>query len=183
MMTWSLQSQSCTELRDIFLQMDKSKSGVVTYEEFTDALSDVNITGTDIFKMFHALDSNADGKIEYSEFVAALAAQELSGSEEKISDAFGRFDTAGTGFLTVDSLGEVLGAKDAEEVKTFVAEADVHGDGMVGFDTFLGYMKQEFCAICGTRSRLRSGPRRRSPSQTVWFVHLVDRTRNTFVAL
>lgn len=143
MMTWSLQSQSCTELRDIFLQMDKSKSGVVTYEEFTDALSDVNITGTDIFKMFHALDSNADGKIEYSEFVAALAAQELSGSEEKISDAFGRFDTAGTGFLTVDSLGEVLGAKDAEEVKTFVAEADVHGDGMVGFDTFLGYMKQD----------------------------------------
>ena len=58
---------------------------------------------------FLAQDLDGTGRIRYTEFLAATIEAQGAISEERLAEAFDRFDTDDTGYISVDNLTDVLG--------------------------------------------------------------------------
>jgi len=114
---FTLDSSEIADVRELFLSLDKSQSGTISLVDFRDAMkgSDLAISTEEIRRTFHCLDHACHGCIEYSQFVAAfLQCSEKIHSQQfdgLVRDAFDKFDTDHTGFLTAKNLEEVLGEK------------------------------------------------------------------------
>ncbi len=57
---------------DIFKEMDSDGNGVISQQEFRNALRKLNlgVTSREIDKVMARIDSNADGKIDWKEFIS-----------------------------------------------------------------------------------------------------------------
>ena len=83
-------------------------------------------------------DSDRTGTIRYTEFLAATIESLVGGiiNKERIADAFDRFDDEVSGYITIDSISEVLGNEDfpLNEVRNILGDAAAvvdlsNGDG------------------------------------------------------
>merc|ERR1712161_102607 len=59
--------------------------------------------------VFDACDLDGSGQIRYTEFLAATIQSQGDLSEERLAEAFDRFDTDDSGYISVDNLAEILG--------------------------------------------------------------------------
>jgi len=59
---------------------------------------------------------DGSGRIRYTEFIAATIEAQGDISEERLAEAFDRFDTDDSGNICVDDLAEILG-KDFHDMK------------------------------------------------------------------
>jgi len=75
------------------------------------------------------VDLDRTGWIRYTEFLAATIEAQGAISEERLAEAFDRFDTDDSGYISVDDLVEILG-KDfpRHEIRDIIGDAvDPHG--------------------------------------------------------
>ena len=103
----------------------------------------------EIKKLLKDLDKDGDGTIDVAEFLEKVG----SGSKRDvihkalvkrsgIRKAFEKYDKDGNGFITSDEFTKVVedkyGSKlTSKEMRKLLKEADLNGDGKIGYDEFL----------------------------------------------
>lgn len=143
MMAWSLSFEERTAVRDAFEELDVAKQGTITLRAFREVLkARFDVHDEDTKKVFDALDATHDQVIHYSEFLAAMVSSRIALHDGLLRATFRRFDTSGSGYLTRESLEQVLGKTfDGEEVKGLLEEADYNGDGKITPEEFMEYLR------------------------------------------
>jgi len=142
MMAWSLSAEDRAKVRDYFLEIDKSKDGMITVDELTEALrSQLVVQDAEVAHIFKALDTNQAGGIKYSDFLAAMVSTRISLHDDLKREAFDRFDADHTGFITPrnmrDMLGESFQGASSEKLLKKVACEE---SGRVTFHEFSQYL-------------------------------------------
>lgn len=130
-----------SELKDVFHEVDKDHSGLITHTELRECLTKCAILfeEQEFADLFKALDADGSGKIAYTEWLAATIGKDLVESEAAIDAAFQFFDLGGTGLIELHELEEILGSAEAASV---LAEADLNGTGSIHRQAFGVFMKK-----------------------------------------
>jgi calcium-dependent protein kinase len=124
--------EEISKLQKCFVSFDTANHGVITMEEFGNAISAMNedYTYEEIQKIFNSIDTNGNGEIAYTEFLASTLEKYVHLSEDRILDAFDRIDVTNSGFISIEDLRLVLGRNFTEEMaKEIISQIDVDGDG------------------------------------------------------
>lgn len=127
-----------------------NKGGCITYEEFSDAWKESGMPPEDTRAIFDAVDLDGSGRIRYTEFLAATIEAQGAISEERLAEAFDRFDSDDSGYISVDNLAEVLGHDfPRQEIIDIIDDAvdpDNDGDGSsnqrISYSAFLSLWEQ-----------------------------------------
>jgi len=104
MAAWQLSSQDTEELRKQFHAMDADNDGVLSLDEFREALGD---DGPDVEEVFACADLGKDGEIGFTSFV--VAAMEQRPQLETLRLVFNRLDADRNGKITARDLLAVFG--------------------------------------------------------------------------
>jgi len=117
-------------LRKLFQKYSSGDNGCISYEEFRNAWKESGLPPEDTKAIFDACDLDGSGRIRYTEFIAATIEAQGDISEERLAEAFDRFDTDDSGNICVDDLAEILG-KDfpRHEIQDIIGDA-VNVDSM-----------------------------------------------------
>jgi len=142
-MAWSLTADDRAQVRNAFLELDTSNTGVVTLGEFKKVMQDrFHVEDAAVMQAFQALDVTHTEEIHYSDFLAAMVASRIQVHDDVLAQTFRRFDTDNSGSITVSNLKEVLGESfDGVEIEKLMAEADITHDGKISYQEFIQYMK------------------------------------------
>lgn len=129
-------------LRKVFQKYaSMDKAGCISYHEFNEAWKESGLPPEDTRAIFDAVDLDGTGRIRYTEFLAATIEAQGAISEGRLAEAFDRFDTDDSGFISVDNLKDVLG-KDfpRQEIIDILGDAvDPSHDGVGNGGTRLSY--------------------------------------------
>lgn len=140
----TMDRQEAGALRELFLYVDTTHSGTITWEEFKDAMERVegaNADEQEIKELFSAIDHDQSGQIHYNEFVAANLESQGLINMDRLADVFDRIDTTGKGYISKDDLKAILGQNYSKEVvDTMIEEADFKKNGQIDYDEFLQLM-------------------------------------------
>jgi calcium-dependent protein kinase len=123
-------AEEILQLRQCFDAYDTANNGIISFEEFREALAKANYSEKDIKDMFESVDVNANGHVMYTEFIAATLETQGQLEEERIAEAFDRLDVDNSGFVSKENMLEFLG-KDAtmEEIESMLKSVDRDNDG------------------------------------------------------
>lgn len=143
MMAWSLSNEERAQVREYFISMDKSQQGTITLSELKDVMvNKFHISDAETAEIFKSMDTNHDEEIHYADFLAAMMTTRIAVHDDLLKQAFKKFDTDNSGFITVANLREVLGEQhEGDDVEALLREADYRGDGKIAFDEFVAYIK------------------------------------------
>eukprot|EP00747_Dinoflagellata_sp_TGD_P080653 gnl/TRDRNA2_/TRDRNA2_160988_c1_seq1.p1 gnl/TRDRNA2_/TRDRNA2_160988_c1~~gnl/TRDRNA2_/TRDRNA2_160988_c1_seq1.p1 ORF type:complete len:566 (+),score=162.35 gnl/TRDRNA2_/TRDRNA2_160988_c1_seq1:76-1773(+) len=143
MMAWSLTNDERKQVRDIFMQMDKNKSGTIKLWELKKVLEEkFHISDAQTREIFNAMDTNHDEEIHYSDFLAAMLSSRIAVHDDLLKKTFKRFDTDNSGYITKENLKDILGEAFTEaEAEQLLKEADANGDGQLSYQEFIAYCR------------------------------------------
>lgn len=143
MMAWSLSNEERAKVRQYFISMDQNKHGTITLAKLKKILQEkFHVPDAETLQIFYALDSNNDDEIHYSDFLAAMVNTRIAMHEDLLREAFNKFDTDNSGYITAENLRQVLGdSYEGEQVEQLVAEADVLKDNRISYAEFVAYIK------------------------------------------
>ena len=132
------------DIKNIFLEFDSNKDGMISLEEFKNGLIKLNIgTGAfDIENMFKEIDTDKNGSIDYTEFLSAAIEQNKILKERRLFEAFQEFDVDGTNKISKDDILKVLKLeRDFDgKIEEMIKEVDKNGDGEIDYMEFLNMM-------------------------------------------
>jgi calcium-dependent protein kinase len=146
MLAWSLSNEERAKVRDAFLSLDTDLKGTIDLGELKSVMVDkLHLTDErETLRVFESLDYNHDQEIHYSDFLAAMVDTQIGLNTDLLFGAFRRFDTDGSGFITLSNLKDVLGDRvDGERVETFLEDVDQNKDGRISFAEFAAYLREE----------------------------------------
>jgi calcium-dependent protein kinase len=136
-------ASQCTErdvsnLRNIFMDLDKKGNGTVTLNDLKQGVRQYSAPiGADIEALINSMQASGEETIDYTSFLAATLDRSVMLQEDRLYNAFVKFDKNNTGLISVSDLKEVLGSEESEEDEEFwnelIREADSNGDGVVIF--------------------------------------------------
>merc|ERR1712238_328161 len=115
-----------------------NSNGCISYAEFRDVWKESGFPPEDTKFIFDACDLDGSGKIAYTEFLAATIGDAQTGliSEERLAEAFDRFDTDDSGTISVDNLAQILGTEmPRSEIQDIIDDActiDNYSSGKAG---------------------------------------------------
>jgi len=135
----SMQTDEYVALAKTFRYIDKNNDGVLSVDEFRQALVETENSSLDehaLIKAIQHADMDGDGTISWKELLLATTARRLAAKEERLWNAFRKMDLNGDGRLSVSELEQALG-KDASEVKALISEVDSDNNGEVDYEEFL----------------------------------------------
>jgi len=141
LMTDYLSPAEISQLKATFQALDENKDGKISVAELKKAMnkpggSDLKgITEEELLRIMTIADADGDGCLSYEELLHTALSRKLVAKEERLYEAFCKFDQNGDGRVTLDEIGRVLG--DQSKAKELLAEVDVDGDGTVSYDEFL----------------------------------------------
>jgi len=143
MMAWSLTNEERAKVRDAFIKMDQDNTGTIKLWEFKKVMKDMcNMKDEQASQLFDMIDTNETHEIHYSEFLAAMVATRLNMHDDMLKATFKRFDTDGSGKITVANLKEVLGESfGGEAVDEIMREADLTGSGDISYEEWIQYLR------------------------------------------
>lgn len=144
-MAWSLTAAERENLRDIFLAIDKDNSGTITLSELKDALGNQPAMSAESVKpIFDALGSAHSDEVHYSDFLAAMCASRVDLHSDLLHETFRRFDTDGSGQITISEMKEVIGdSLDGAAIDSVLKAVDTSGDGNIDYKEFVAYLKSD----------------------------------------
>jgi calcium-dependent protein kinase len=130
-------SEEIFELRNLFIEADKSQDGTLSLSEFKDALSQLNYSADEIESIFSKIDVNQTGNILYTEFLAATLEARGNIDMHKMAEAFQQLDVTETGYIEKADLQKLLPKNiKEEEMEKLIADVDADGDGRISFQEF-----------------------------------------------
>ena len=129
---FSLSTSQIAQLREGFLAMDTDHNGTISLEELKSAMqkagghSDANIQ-----EIIASANFESGQELNYSEFCAAALLKRLTIDEERLELAFETLDREKTGYLTPETIKQVLGQDGVSEqiIVDVLMELDFNKDG------------------------------------------------------
>merc|ERR1712226_643556 len=106
-------------------------------------------TEEELKSLLEEIDEDGSGEIEIGEFCQLCATflvedPDMETMKRELKDAFRLYDRAGEGFITMDTLreliSELLAPLSAEELDGIIEELDEDGSGTMDFDEFCEMM-------------------------------------------
>lgn len=151
--------EETTELREVFLALDRNCTGMVHLQDLKDAIRTADIGGVAgcdklwggektesagaLDALFAALDVNGEKCISYTDFLAATIPLEHHDHEDAMHAAFGRLDADGSGTIDARDLASALGGSvEGSAAVDLIAQVDSAGTGEIDFDTFSALLLQ-----------------------------------------
>jgi Ca2+-binding EF-hand superfamily protein len=129
-------------------RFDLKEDGVISLEEFKEALSVYSYTDNELETIFYDVDIDGGDCLSYSEFLAATIEVHGPIEEDRVAEAFDRLDNDDTGYITVSNLTDFLGDDVPREfIDEIIDEADVSHDHRIDYDEFLRLWEGDFDAI------------------------------------
>lgn len=135
------------EFKEAFDEFDKDGSGTISTKELLQVMRSIgqNPTEDEILEIVMESDLNGDGTIDFKEFVDMMQRKSSEADQtEALREAFRIFDKDKSGYieareiaLTAQALGEALSEA---ELREFMAEADLDGDGRLNYNEFVKIM-------------------------------------------
>ena len=126
------------QLRKCFDSYDTANNGIISFEEFQEALKKSNYSDKDIEEMFASVDINDNGHVMYTEFIAATLEAQGQVEEERIAEAFDRLDCDNSGYISKDNMLDFLGdGATMRDVEDMLKDADLDNDGQSKLSTCL----------------------------------------------
>ena len=98
--TMKLKSEQTKQIKDVFIQMDSSKDGVLTLDEIKKGMQEVAVNFGHEFdwkELFKEIDTDGSGTIDYAEFVTATVNKQCLLDQQNIDMMFKLYDTDGDG--------------------------------------------------------------------------------------
>jgi len=140
--------------------VDSNGDGRISLEELVTALKKQGVDDEKVLarseSLIKALDVNQDGSVSYHELLLATVERRLLAKEDRIWQAFSKFDKMRDGKLTPKEIADVLKIP-IEEAKELVREADLDGDGVVTYEEFNALMMaKEEESFQGIASKLQA---------------------------
>ena len=135
--------EQIAELKQAFALFDMDGSGEVSTDELGTVLETLGqkVTQEELVQIIAEVDQDGGGSVDFDEFVDLMSSRMSENNEEyDIIDVFKVFDQDGSGYITAAELRHVMMNLDEEltdkEIDNLIAEADVDGDGQIGYDEF-----------------------------------------------
>lgn len=127
-------------LQQLFLdRFDTSRDGIISYEEFKDALAVYSYTDDELKAMFTAIDIDNCNRISYLEFLAATIEARGTIDEERILETFERLDSNDSGYITTLDLEVFAGDRlNANMREILIGHVDSNHDGRIDYEEFKG---------------------------------------------
>ena len=140
-----LDENEINNLKKAFEAFDKVNDGQITFQELKEGLlqlKSANIKEEDIKRLFDSIDVDKNGRIDYSEFLAATLQKVNYSKQERLLEAFHKFDKDDSGFITKDELISTLKASKSQEkeIEEIIKAVDKNGDGNIDYMEFLELM-------------------------------------------
>mmetsp|Transcript_22274 Transcript_22274/g.66860 ORF Transcript_22274/g.66860 Transcript_22274/m.66860 type:complete len:530 (-) Transcript_22274:48-1637(-) len=151
LLSHELSGPELKELRRVFEQIDRDRSGKISTAELRDALrphlahreqsGGFDAKDRDAAdELMRAVDVSGDEEIDYSEFMAATMQRQLYLREENIRKVFAHLDLDETGEITVANLVQITGSE--KHAMELLGEADLDDSKTISYDEFKHLMKQ-----------------------------------------
>jgi len=150
-MSDSLSETEIANLKKTFSAIDVNGDGVITVTEMKNAINqwgnDVKVKADheNLLKLMKVADVNGDGQLSYEELLMTCVQRKLNNKEERLWEAFRKFDLDGDGKITIDEIEKVLGPNSG--AKELIAEVDKNGDGSVDYDEFVSMWSNKGSAV------------------------------------
>jgi len=133
------------ELREQFLLIDTDCDGKISRDELVRWVSSGAPAGcSDVRswaeKVFESIDTDGSGSIEFSEWAAA--ALQVNACDHAVEAAFRVFDSDNDGQIRVGEIGHLFNLSD-RDVKRYVRQYDLNGDGMIDYEEFNMMLRSE----------------------------------------
>nr|ACO15054.1 Calmodulin [Caligus clemensi] len=135
------------EFKEAFDEFDKDGSGTISTKELLLVMRSIgqNPTEDEILEMVMESDLNGDGTIDFKEFVEMMKKKSSETDQtEDLREAFRIFDKDKSGYIeakeiisVTTTMGQVL---TPEELRNFMQEADLDGDGKLDYNEFVKIM-------------------------------------------
>ncbi|XP_063846027.1 troponin C, isotype gamma isoform X2 [Scylla paramamosain] len=108
----------------------------------------VKISEKNLQEVIAETDEDGSGELEFEEFVELAAKflieEDEEALKEELREAFRIYDKGGNGYITTDTLREILRELDnrltEEELDGIIEEVDEDGSGTLDFDEFMDMM-------------------------------------------
>lgn len=141
----NLPADEISGMREIFMEIDKDKSGSITVDEFAQALrrKGNHLPESEVQRIVSDADIDGDGTIDYEEFLAATISQQKLDREEHLKTAFEHFDIDGDGQITRAELQqslEKMGITEAS-IMNIIDEVDKDKSGTIDYNEFCNMMR------------------------------------------
>ncbi|KAK3250185.1 Calcium-dependent protein kinase 25 [Cymbomonas tetramitiformis] len=146
----SLAPSEVEGLKQLFALFDVSKAGRVTIGQLELGLRKLGyaILSSQVSELVASLDLTEADVISSEEFVSALLPSSIAASEEKIWEAFSKFDEDEDGFISVKELEKVLEKQGFKgNAESMMQEADTNNDGLINFDEFAHHFGKQTLSI------------------------------------
>jgi calcium-dependent protein kinase len=142
-LAWTLPQEDMANSYQLFLSLDKSQTGSITFSELRNVMAEeLQMTNdSEIMQTFAALDYNHDQEIHFSDFLAAMIGTVIDFRDSSLRTAFRVFDRDGTGCVTADDLRDVLSVADGKPAHAYIQLADPQNKGHICFADFSDYVK------------------------------------------
>jgi calcium-dependent protein kinase len=123
---WSLSTEECAQVNEQFISLDETHHGGISMQSLKKAMTTLGVEDeAEIRLVFDSLDLHHDREIHYSDFLAAMVATKIPLNDELITSAFKHFDEDECGYITAQSLRNVLGDTfEGAQVDSLLNEAE-----------------------------------------------------------
>jgi calcium-dependent protein kinase len=129
-------------LGKVFAEIDLNGDGQVSPTELVQAfkLQGFEEKGIQVIvDVMKTMDADGDGTLSYRELLLASVQRKLAAKEDRMWQAFCRFDKDKDGTITPEEIAEVLRVP-LEQAKTMIKDVDLDGDGKIDYDEFVVMM-------------------------------------------
>jgi len=144
-------------LQDVLQNGKWTKDDLGRFLAAADADGDGVVSVSECSKLHQHLDQNSDGRV----------------STDELQDTFRLFDADGNGFLEDTEISKLLAGMSANQVHTFMQEADHNRDGRVSSTEFLDFVKRYDADNDGTLSAAEWSRALKEPQANVWLEKLL----------
>lgn len=135
------------EIKEAFQVFDKDNDGFITIKELATVMRSLghNPTETELADMIQQYDRDGSGTIDFAEFFELMMKKMNDIKlEDELIEIFKVLDRDGNGLLSGQELQAVLALIGVtitdEEVEELIKQADINGDGYIGYDEFVKMM-------------------------------------------
>jgi len=146
----ALDEEQIDGLRKAFDSFDTEKIGSITIDTISTILRmmGLKVTERGLKEVVDEVDEDGSGELEFEEFcqLAAkfLIEEDEESLKEELREAFRIYDKEGNGYITTDTLKEILRELDnrltEEDLIGIIEEVDEDGSGTLDFDEFCDMM-------------------------------------------
>lgn len=135
--------------RDVFSILDTSEDGRITekeIEQLSESL-ELNLQHYEIASLMHMTDRKGVGYISFGCFLKTMIhTMSTKHNDDVYRNAFRVFDTANCGFITTDSLRNLLiqlnQRVEMEDIESMIRTYDTDKDGFLSYEDFVSMMTE-----------------------------------------